>query len=185
MTATATVDRTASESGVIGVLEAMPYGEYIVGSFDEAGVPNGMMADWVMQVAFAPRTMAVSFENDSHTLANIRANHFFSINLLPKDETGRQLYARFAQPYFDAKILGRRTPAAATGVHHKLEGIAHHFTSHGSPVLDEVIGWLECEADRFVDVGDHTLVTGRVVSGALVRQSEPLTSAYTGWSYAG
>jgi flavin reductase (DIM6/NTAB) family NADH-FMN oxidoreductase RutF len=185
MNATTVVDKTANEAGLIGALEAMPYGEYIVGSFDEAGVPNGMMADWVMQVAFTPRMMAVSFENDAHTLANIRANHFFSINLLPNDEGGRQLYARFAQPYFDAKIVGRRHTASPEGIHHKLEGVAHRFTTNGSPVLEGVLGWLECEADGFVEVGDHTLVTARVVSGELVRQSEPLTSSYTGWSYAG
>lgn len=184
MNATTVVDRTVSEAGLIGVLEAMPYGEYIVGSFDGDGVPNGMMADWVMQVAFTPRTLAVSFENDAHTLANVRANRFFSINLLPKDESGRQLYARFAQPYFDAKIIGRRH-ASPEGIHHKLEGIAYHCTAKGSPVLDGALGWLECEANGFIDVGDHTLVTARIVSGDLVGQSEALTSSYTGWSYAG
>ena len=40
---------------------------YIVGSHDTASENNGMMADWVMQVSFVPRMVAVSFENDPHT----------------------------------------------------------------------------------------------------------------------
>jgi flavin reductase (DIM6/NTAB) family NADH-FMN oxidoreductase RutF len=53
-------------------MHEMPYGLYIVGSKESAGKINGMMADWVMQVSFEPRLVAVSFENNSHTLANLR-----------------------------------------------------------------------------------------------------------------
>jgi len=58
-------------------LGEMPYGLYIVGSKSDEG-PNGMMADWVMQVAFAPRLVAVSIENDAHTLANINRSGVFN-----------------------------------------------------------------------------------------------------------
>ncbi len=49
----------AVEADIVQVMEQMPYGMYIVGSSDSNGVPNGMMADWVMQVAFPPRLVAV------------------------------------------------------------------------------------------------------------------------------
>lgn len=185
MVATTVIGQTVSEANASQVLEVMPYGEYIVGSFDEDGVPNGMMADWVMQVSFKPRMIAVSFENDAHTLANIRANRYFTVNLLPEDEDGRRLSARFAQPYFDSKIPGRRHTETPEGVHRKLESLPYSVTVHGAPVLDAGLGWLECEAQEFLPAGDHTLVTALVLNGEILREADPLTSTYTGWTYAG
>jgi flavin reductase (DIM6/NTAB) family NADH-FMN oxidoreductase RutF len=165
-------------------MDEMPYGLYIVGS-RSADEVNGMMADWVMQVSFQPRLVAVAFENDARTLENIRASKSFTINALSQAADSMELAAKFAQPYYGAKIKGR-TRTAAGEVHHKLEGIPHSKTAAGSPVLDAAMAWLECEAEQFVPAGDHTLVIGRVVDGQMVRSdTQPLTSSYTGWNYSG
>jgi flavin reductase (DIM6/NTAB) family NADH-FMN oxidoreductase RutF len=161
-------------------MDDMRYGLYIIGSQANGDV-NGMMADWVMQVSFQPRLVAVAVEKDAHTLANIQATRAFTVNLLPEDDAGMALAARFAQPYDDAKIGGR--PARA--VHHKLEGIPHTRTARGCPVLDGAMAWLECAVEQFLLVGDHTLVIGRTLDGRLRRDAKPLTSTYTGWVYSG
>jgi flavin reductase (DIM6/NTAB) family NADH-FMN oxidoreductase RutF len=166
------------------VMEEMPYGLYIVGSRSPDGEPNGMMADWVMQVAFHPRMLAVSFENDAHTLANIRETSGFTVNLLGQDPESMALAQKFAQPYLDAKIAGRLRPPKISE-HHKMDGVAFTPSRAGDPVLDAAIAWVECEAEQFVPAGDHTLVIGRVVDGQVVRDAEPLTSTYTGWPYSG
>jgi flavin reductase (DIM6/NTAB) family NADH-FMN oxidoreductase RutF len=164
------------------VMDEMPYGLYIVGSHSPDGEVNGMMADWVMQVSFAPRLLAVSFENDAHSLANIRETHAFTVNLLGQDHEGMELARQFAQPYLDTKIIGRR---GAAGVHHKLDGLANSRSIRGCPVLESAIAWVECQSEQFVPVGDHTLVIGRVVEGHVLRDGEALTSVYTGWPYSG
>lgn len=168
---------------VIKVMNQMPYGLYIVGSAGDSDV-NAMMADWVMQVSFEPRLVAVSFENDAHTLENVRTSRVFTVNLLSKEEHSMELASKFAQPYYGAKIKGR-AGTAATEVHHKLEGIPYTTTADGCPVLEAAMGWLECRAEEFVPVGDHTIVIGAVLDGRLVRDAEPLTSSYTGWNYSG
>lgn len=172
------------EPDIVQAMDDMPYGCYIVGSHDRAGIPNGMMADWVMQVAFRPRMVAVSFENDAHTLANIRDTGTFTVNMLPRDDAGMHLAARFSQPYDGAKVTGRSHDGDTT-IHHKLEGIAYHDTSDGSPVLDGACGWLECRAGQFIDVGDHTLVTASVLDGRMLRNVDVLTSEFAGWTYSG
>jgi flavin reductase (DIM6/NTAB) family NADH-FMN oxidoreductase RutF len=171
-----------SEETIKTVMEAMAYGLYIVGSCqdDEA---DGMMADWVMQVSFNPRLVAIAFENDARTLQNIRANKVFTINFLSQEEHSMSLAGKFAQPYFDAKIAGRGDTAVK--IHHKLGGLAHTRTERGAPVLDDAMAWLECEAEQFLPVGDHTLIIGRVVDGQTRRTAEPLMSTYTGWNYSG
>ncbi|MBI1885705.1 MAG: flavin reductase [Chloroflexi bacterium] len=169
------------EDAVGAALEQMPYGLYIVGSRSDDEV-NGMMADWVMQVAFEPRLVAVSLENDSHTLENVRGTRAFSVNIL--DEGAMELARKFAQPYYAAKIEGRPVAEAAK-VYHKLEGIGHSLGETGSPILDEAMAWFECELEQEVAIGGHTLVIGRVVNGAVNRAGKPLTSEITGWTYAG
>lgn len=165
------------------VMDEMPYGFYIVGS-TQAGEVNGMMADWVMQVSFHPRLVAVAFENDAHTLQNIRANMHFTLNALSQGEDSMHLAAKFAQPYFGAKVKGR-TRTVADEIHRKLVGIPHTATANGCPILEAAMAWLECEAEQFVETGDHTLVIARVLDAMLVRDAQPLTSSYTGWNYSG
>lgn len=166
------------------VMHEMPYGLYILGSKEPAGKVNGMMADWVMQVSFNPRLLAVSFENNSHTLANVRERPHFTVNLLSQDVESMEFARVFAQPFSGAKVSGRKGDEA-TKVHYKLDGLAHRLTPNGCPVLEAAMAWVECEAEQFLPVGDHTLVVGRVLDGRVEREAEPLTSTYTGWTYSG
>jgi flavin reductase (DIM6/NTAB) family NADH-FMN oxidoreductase RutF len=173
-----------SQGDVLQLMDQMPYGLYIVGSRDAEGSVNGMMADWLMQVSFEPRLVGVAFEEDSHTLANIRANQSFTVNFLCEDDAGRALAAKFAQPYFGSKV-GGRGHGGRLAIHHKLEDVAYRQNESGCPIVEGALGWLECKAEGFFQVGDHTLVTGRVVNGGVLREGEPLTSSYAGWSYSG
>ena len=147
------------------------------------GEADGMMADWVMQVSFRPRLLAIAVERDAQTLRNIRASGTFTVNILSQTASGMALAAKFAQPYFDAKIAGRA--ATAVHVHPKLDGVRHMRASNGCPVLDDALAWLGCEARELVDAGDHVLVVGEVVDGARLREGDALTSIFTGWSYSG
>jgi flavin reductase (DIM6/NTAB) family NADH-FMN oxidoreductase RutF len=164
-------------------MHAMPYGIYAIGSTED-GRANVMVADWVMQVSYKPRLVAVGLEQDSRTLARIRLNGLFTINLLPADEDTMRMVMGFVQPSDGAKVEGRSAAAAAV-LHNKLEGIDYKITERGCPILDDALAFLECESDRFVETGDHTLVIGRVVDGEVLQSAEPLTSLYTGWTYSG
>jgi flavin reductase (DIM6/NTAB) family NADH-FMN oxidoreductase RutF len=166
------------------VMGEMPYGLYIIGSKEDGDRVNGMMADWVMQVSFDPRLVAVSFENNSHTLANIRARPHFSVNLLEQNAEAMDLVRPFAQPYSGAKVAGREGPEAEA-VHYKLDGVACWRTDNGCPVLEAALAWFECQAEQFLALGDHTLVVGRVLDGRMEREGDALTACYTGWHYSG
>ena len=169
------------QDDIKAVMDEMPYGLYIIGSRmgDEV---NAMMADWVMQVSFVPRLVAVSFENDAQTLTNVRDSSVFTVNLLPQESM--ELAARFAQPYHGDKVKGR-PEAEAAKLHRKLEGIPYTQSARGGPILEDAMAWLECEAEQFLPAGDHTLVIARVLDGRVLKPAEPLTSTYTGWTYSG
>ena len=150
----------------------------------EPGAPIWMIADWVMQVSFEPRLVAFAFEDDSRSLARIRANGVFTVNLLTEEPDSMELARQFLQPYDASKIKGRSDEAAAQH-HHKLAGVEHWLRDSGCPVLEDALAWLECEAEQFVEAGDHVLVIGRALDGEVLVSAEPLTSLYTGWTYSG
>jgi flavin reductase (DIM6/NTAB) family NADH-FMN oxidoreductase RutF len=166
-------------------LEQMPYGLYIIGSRSGDGSEvNGMMADWLMQVSFKPRLLGLSLENNSTTLRFVRESGAFSVNLLPA--TGRELAAKFCQPRDASKIQGRSESAAAV-TYDKFRGVSWQEGQYSRcPVLLDAIAFIECEAEDFFAAGDHTIVTGKVINGAVLNyEAEPLTQRILGWSYAG
>ena len=174
-----------SERGdVASALHQMPYGIYIVGSVRD-GEPNGMIADWVMQVAFSPHYVVISFENDSYSLESIRGNRAFTVNLLAhRDGDEISLAQHFVQPHRAAKVKGRIQPLAGS-TYQKLEGVDYTTTTRGCPLLDGALMWLDCTAEQFIQVGDHTLVIGRAIDGTVIASGVPLTSADIPWTYSG
>jgi flavin reductase (DIM6/NTAB) family NADH-FMN oxidoreductase RutF len=165
------------------VMHELPYGIYAIGTTDGSEV-NVMVADWVMQVSFHPRMVAVAFEHDSSSLARVRKHPYLTINLLAADPDSMRMAMQFVQPAEAAKIRGR-SEAAAARHHDKLAGIDYTLTEHGLPLLSEALAWLEVEAEQFVEAGDHTLAIARVLDGDVLRSGEPMTSLYTGWVYSG
>jgi flavin reductase (DIM6/NTAB) family NADH-FMN oxidoreductase RutF len=168
---------------VAEALETFPYGLYIVGSRGQDGALNGMMADWLMQVSFQPRLVCCSVENDATTLRFIRETGVFTVNALPAE--AKELARQFAQPRDASKIKGR-SEEETQRIYDKLAGVAYSRGERTDcPLLDDALAWLECEVDQLVPAGDHTLVIGRVLDGAVLRDAEPLTQKHLGWQYAG
>ncbi|MFN8638523.1 MAG: flavin reductase family protein [Dehalococcoidia bacterium] len=168
---------------VAEAMHQMPYGVYAIGSVD-AQEANVMVADWVMQVSFNPRLVAVVLEADSSSLGRIRASGCFSINLLTAEPDSMRMAMQFVQPADASKVEGRRETASRQH-HQKLDGIDYARSSRGLPLLEDALMWLECTLESEAPAGDHVLVVGRVVDGRIQHSAEPLTTTYTGWTYSG
>jgi flavin reductase (DIM6/NTAB) family NADH-FMN oxidoreductase RutF len=164
-------------------LLALSYGVHVIGSVCADGAMNAMLADWVMQVSFKPRLVAIAIENDARTLRYIRETEVFSVNLL-HEKDGMEIARRVVMPAEGGKIRGRSAEAAAV-VNYKLAEIEHGVHPNGCPVLDRALGWFTCEAEQFITTGDHTHVVGRVTDGALLRGGEMLIERDLGWEYGG
>lgn len=162
---------------------ALSYGVHVIGSRSSDGTMNAMLADWVMQCSFKPRLVSVAIENDSRTLRYIKETRAFSVNLL-HEKDGMEIARKVVMPAEGNKIRGRSEKAAAV-INHKLDDVAHAVHDNGCPVLDQALGWFTCNAEQFLEVGDHTIVVGAVTDGAVVRPGEMLIERELGWEYAG
>ena len=161
----------------------LSYGVHVIGSRSDQGELNAMLADWVMQVSFNPRLVAVGIENDARTLRFIRETGVFSVNLL-HEKDGDQIARKVVMPSESNKVKGRPEEMRDI-VFNKLEGIEYALHENGCPVLDHALGWFTCDVDAMVVAGDHTLVIGLVTDGEVVRPGEMLIERELGWEYAG
>ena len=112
-------------------LLALSYGVHVIGSVDSAGSMNAMLADWVMQVSFRPRLVAVAIENDARTLRYIKQTKVFSVNLL-HEKDGMEIARKVVMPAEGRKIKGRSEEAAAV-INYKLAEIDHGVHPNGCP----------------------------------------------------
>lgn len=153
---------------VSDALNALVYGIAVVGSKSKAGEPNGMTANWMTQVSFDPRIIAVAIQDDAHTRHNIDSTGAFAISILP---TG-------------SKDLSLKFTAKSTSGEGRLEGEPVSTYDTGTPVLDAAIAWFECRVIGNAHPGDHIVFFGEVVGGAR-RDGEAQILSATGMSYGG
>ena len=164
-------------------LLALSYGVHVIGSVDSHGSLNAMLADWVMQVSFKPRLVAVAIENDARTLRYIKQTRVFSVNLL-HEKDGLDIARKVVMPAEGRKIKGRSEEAAAV-INQKLAEVAHGVHANGCPVLDLALAWFTCDVQQIVETGDHTIVIGAVTDGERLRPGEMLIERDLGWEYGG
>ena len=137
------------------VLWKMPSGLYVLGSTDAADRRNGMTINWVTQVTFEPKLVAVSVEQTAFTHELIAASEVFALNFVSQDD--RAIVRKFTKPV-DVDLA-----AKTLNEFPYIDGPAT-----GAPVLAQSVAYVECEVRQPVDIGNHTLFLGEVVNAANV-----------------
>lgn len=152
------------------VLRQLTYGLYAVTVCQGTEV-NAFTANWVTQVSFDPPMVAISVENDSHSLGMIQASGAFAINVYREDQ--RELAGR----------LGK----SRAKVPDKLAGIAFRSGQTGCPILVGALSALECRVAGSLPAGDSTVFVAEVVAVELLQADggAPLTMQAAGFRHAG
>jgi flavin reductase (DIM6/NTAB) family NADH-FMN oxidoreductase RutF len=141
------------------VLWKMPSGLYIVGSTDGAERRNGMTCNWATQVSFDPKWLAISVEKEAFTHELIAAGGVFTLCIVDRED--RAIVRKFTKPVdvdLDAKTLN---------------GFPYFDgPATSAPVLSQSVAYVECEVRQPVDVGNHTMFLGEVVSSAFLKPED-------------
>ena len=120
------------------------------------GTPCGMAVGSFASVSLDPPLIAFLPDKSSTSFPDIRRAGVFAVNVLAADQ---QPVCRALATRGGEKFAGLRwTPSTVTG----------------SPVLDGIIAWVDCEIDQVLDAGDHHIVLGRVLGLAVVEPKPPL-----------
>lgn len=136
-------------------MQTISTGVYVIGVTDGERA-NAFTASSVMPVSFRPVVVAITAGIDHASRALLRAGKSFTINVLKHDQL--ELASHFGTS------SGRQTNKLAT-VHWR-PGLT------GAPILLDTLAYIECELASVVPAGDHELVLGKVVDGAVLAHDE-------------
>jgi len=140
------------------VLWTMPSGLYVLGSTDKGERRNGMTMNWVTQVSFAPKMLAVGIELAAFTHELVSEGHVFSLNIIDRED--RAIVRKFTKPV-DVDLAA-----------HTLNGFLFHDGLSGAPILDQAVAYLDCEVRESVTVGEHTLFLGEIIDAAFQKPED-------------
>jgi flavin reductase (DIM6/NTAB) family NADH-FMN oxidoreductase RutF len=146
------------------LLRRLTTGVYVVG-VASGGRRNAFTAAWVAQVSFDPLLLALAIHPAHASFQLLVESGAFTVSVL---ERGRLDLAR---------SFGTRTGRDSD----KLAGMPWRAGTSGAPVLEESIAFLDCRVVSRHTAGDHELVIGEVVDGAVLRpEAEPMRYVETG-----
>lgn len=150
------------------ILRKIPYGLYILG-LRKGDQYHGMVGSWLSQCSFDPPLLMLGLKKTSYSHSLIEKNPYFSVNFPKKDQ--KKLVENFFRPY-DVKDG-------------KFGEVPFRLGKHGTPVLVETLGYLECKVERIVPGGDHDVIIAQVLESEIWEDREMLTMKDTGWHYGG
>jgi len=150
-------------------LRRIPYGVNVVTVRADNRV-NGFAVSWLSQCSFSPPLVMLGVKRGGLSYELLDQGRVFAVNFLGSEQA--EIAEKFFQPveYTDSRMADLSYSNGVTG----------------APVLKDAVAHIECEVERFLNVGgDHDIVVGRIVDAGFKRDDPPLTLDSTGWQYGG
>lgn len=163
-----------TEDAIKSVLRLLPYGFYCITSRSGED-SNIMVANWLVQVSFEPRLVALGLAKNAHSYGLVSAARVFAVCIFrAEDQEIVKAFTKGRAKNPDKMKDARYSPAPQTGC----------------PVVEGAAAYFECRVRQIVDSGgDHDIVVAEVVGAELLKEggeaSDMLTLPHLGWSYAG
>lgn len=122
---------------------------------DTADGPLGFTCQSFSSLSLDPPLVVFAPARTSRTWPRLREIGHFCVNVLADGQTG--LSQAFARSGVD-----------------KFAGVPWSRSRHGSPVLEDVVAWIDCQLWAEYDGGDHTIVAARVLDLGAHPERRPL-----------
>lgn len=136
------------------IMGHLPTGVAVVTAIHE-GEPAGLTVGSFGSVSLDPPLVSITVIREARSWPSIEAAGAFCVNVLADDQVEL------------CRLFSSRETA-------KFRGLAWRPAESGSPILEGVLAWVDCDTERVVDAGDHHLVLGRVRALDLARAARPL-----------
>jgi len=137
------------------VLGHFPTGVTVITAMDADDAPAGFAVGSFFSVSRDPPLVGFCAVKGSSSWPTIRDAGLFCVNVLAEDQEAlcRQLSMKGEE-----KFRGLGWQAAATG----------------SPRINDVLAWIDCDIEAIHDAGDHEICVGRVREMNVERENGPL-----------
>ena len=125
------------------VLGQYPTGVCAITAMDKDGKVSGMAVGSFTSVSLNPPLVAVLPDRSSTSWPKIESAGKFCGNVLSNQQL--DVCKRFASKAED-----------------KFAGLAYRLSGTGSPIIEDVVAWIDCDLHSVQDAGDHYIVIGAV-----------------------
>ena len=147
---------TPPPDSALAALGRIPSGLFVL-TLRHGGRETGMLASWVQQCSFDPPQISAAIRKGRYVLDWLSAGAGFTMNVLPEGD--KRLIAHFGKGFDEGE-----------------EAFAGLDVIRGDGVaLAAAHAHVECRVAALHDVGDHVLVVGRVVGGAVLSEGKTAT----------
>ncbi len=146
----------------------IPYGLFVLGAAHD-GKLTAATVNWVTQASFNPPLVVVGIKKDSSSHAMVKESKLFALSVLSSGQKAiAGAFFRHVEPK-DGKFGDYSFQSGA----------------NGAPIITDAPASIECEVVGFYELGDHSVVVGKVTEAHINRDAEALTMKETGWDYGG
>jgi len=142
---------------LLAALGRIPSGLFVV-TVRHGEAETGMLASWVQQCSFQPPQVSVAIRRDREVTGWLTPEAPFAVNILEAGQT--DMIVHFGRGF----ALGE--PA--------FEGLEVGRPDEAPPVLLDALAYLECRVAARYPAGDHDLFVGRVVTGRVLDEGQPM-----------
>jgi flavin reductase (DIM6/NTAB) family NADH-FMN oxidoreductase RutF len=108
------------------------------------GAPHGITINSFCSLSLFPPLAMIAIDRDCTFLSHFETSGFYAVNILREEQL--DLSIRFAQ-LPEGRFAGIPWTPAGTG----------------SPILDGILGLIDCATVQILDAGDHRVLIGRVL----------------------
>ena len=119
---------------------------------------TGMLASWVQQCSFEPPQISIALKSDRPVWAWLSDGAPFTLNIL--DDSQTDIVGHFGRGFALQEFA--------------FTGLTVERPNGAAPVLNEALAYLECRVAGRVSAGDHDLLIGLVVGGAMLSDGQPM-----------
>lgn len=125
------------------ILGHYPTGVCAITARQQDQTPVAMIVGSFTSVSLDPPLVAFFPDKASTSWPKIEACGGFCVNVLADDQEAL------------CRTLASKDPA-------KFDGVPHHLSGRGAPVLDGALAWIDCSLHAVHEAGDHYIAIGKV-----------------------
>jgi flavin reductase (DIM6/NTAB) family NADH-FMN oxidoreductase RutF len=138
-------------------LGRIPSGLFVL-TIRHGDAETGMLASWVQQCSFEPLQISIALKRERDVWPWLSDGAAFTVNIL--DDSQTDMVSHFGRGFALAEPAFTDLPVERP--------------NDGAPVLSEALAYLECRVAGRFNGGDHDLLIGRVVGGAMLSDGQPM-----------
>jgi flavin reductase (DIM6/NTAB) family NADH-FMN oxidoreductase RutF len=138
-------------------LGRIPSGIFIL-TLTRDHIETGMLASWVQQCSFEPPQLSVAIRQGRDIIGLLGEGAAFTLNILEAAQT--DMIGHFGRGF--------------TLEQDAFAGLEVRRPPGKGPILEESLAYLECQVVGRIPAGDHDLFLGRVLTGELLDEGQPM-----------